>query len=675
MKISWKGIAILAVLLIAAFYDYPTFKAFMPEDRDAVKMEMQQRLNAIKETHKPLSEIRLAYTSADKKKIQLLTEDSFIYPKNNPILKELLGDNFKYEKVNKNHFLVLKAKHDEDVFVSEVSDKLNGILQSVHKIKSISLGENDRDVIFNMEKNKRLSPIAEPLKTYLGDDLEVSYKEDQNTYVTREVKNENVISLGLDLQGGMYLDIGVKTDEVVSAVTVKLAEELENYMIDDAVNYESVEKTANDTVEVILDMDEKFELTGDNYKRIIDRNYDVTPTDTGYLLKMKAEEVARIKKRAIEQALETIRNRIDQLGVKEPTIQQQGENSIVIQLPGLKDPDQARRVIGTVAVLEFMLVADGGSVDNPKKDQIVLYQETRDPITKEVISTRPVLLEKKVLLKGDTIRDSRVAFLQSTGAAYVTMSFDDTGKRQFAEVTKNSTGRQLAIVLDGKVQSAPRINEAITGGEAQITGNFTPEEASELALVLRSGALPAPIIIQEERTVGASLGEDSIQQSIVALCLGFALVILFMIIYYQVSGIFSVLALIFNLLLIVAALAYFQATLTLPGIAGIILTIGMAVDANVLIFERIREEIRANSPVRTAVATGFKKATVTILDSNITTILAAIVLFQFGTGPIKGFAVTLSIGIAASMFTSIVVGKLLFQLVYLRRSRLEKISI
>lgn len=675
MKISWKGIAILAVLVVAALYDYPTFKAFMPEDREAVKSEIQQRMETIKNTHTPLSQIKLAFVSADKKKIQLLTEESFVYPENNTILNELLGDNFTYQKDDMGQFLILKKGHDEDVFVSEVSGKLNGILDRIKKVDTIALGENDRSIIFQMKKNKRLSPIEEPLKTYLGDDLEVSYKENLNTYVTRPVKNENVVSLGLDLQGGMYLDIGVKVDDVIAAVTDKLSEELENYMIDDSINYESVEKVSQESIEIILDVDEKFELTDEKYTRIIDRNYDVAPTDNGYVLTMKAEEVARIKKRAIEQALETIRNRIDQLGVKEPTIQQQGENSIVIQLPGLKDPDQARRVIGTVAVLQFMLVAEEGSVDNPGKDQVVLYQENRDPITKEVLSSRPVLLEKKVIMKGDTIRDSRVAFLQSTGAAYVTMSFDDTGKRQFAEVTKSSTGRQLAIVLDGKVQSAPRINEPITGGEAQITGNFSPEEASELALVLRSGALPAPIIIQEERTVGASLGEDSIRQSLIALCLGFALVILFMIVYYQVSGVFSVLALIFNLLLIVAALAYFQATLTLPGIAGIILTIGMAVDANVLIFERIREEINAGSPVRTAVAIGFKKATVTILDSNITTILAAIVLFQFGTGPIKGFAVTLSIGIAASMFTSIVVGKLLFQLVYLRRSRLEKISI
>ena len=332
-------------------------------------------------------------------------------------------------------------------------------------------------------------------------------------------------------------------------------------------------------------------------------------------------------------------------------------------------------MIGTVAVLNFQLVANQGSVENPGKDQIVLYEEIRDPVTKEVLSTRPYLLEKKIQLPGDRVRDSRVGFLPTTGAAYVSLSLDDKGKDEFAEVTRNNVGRLLAIVLDGKVQSAPRLNEEISGGEAQISGSFTPEEATELALVLRSGALPAPIVINEERTVGPSLGLDSILKSMWALALGFVGVMIFMIVYYNVAGVFSVIALIFNLLLIAAALAYFQATLTLPGMAGIVLTIGMAVDANVLIFERIREEIARKSPIRTAVNTGFQKATITILDSNITTLLAAIVLFQFGTGAIKGFAVTLMIGIAASMFTSIIVGRMLFEIIYLRKARLEKISI
>ena len=325
--------------------------------------------------------------------------------------------------------------------------------------------------------------------------------------------------------------------------------------------------------------------------------------------------------------------------------------------------------------MTFQLVAETGSMDNPDENQIVLFEEIRDPITKEVVSTRPYLLQKKVLMQGDRIRDSRVNFLQTTGAPYVGMSFDDIGKDEFAEITRNNVGRRLAIVLDGKVQSAPRINEEIPSGEAQITGSFTAEEATELALVLRSGSLPAPIIINEERTVGPSLGADSIRQSLIALCLGFAAVMLFMMIYYEVAGIFSVMALIFNLLLIGAALAVLQATLTLPGMAGIVLTIGMAVDANVLIFERIREEIARGNPIRTAINVGFKRATVTILDANITTILAAIVLGQFGTGAIRGFAITLIIGIAASLFTSIIVGRLLFEIVYLRRPKLEKISI
>jgi preprotein translocase subunit SecD len=485
---------------------------------------------------------------------------------------------------------------------------------------------------------------------------------------------ENVISLGLDLQGGMYQDIGVETDVVVASVLTRMVEDLEDALIEDAVNYVSVSKINDSQIELLLEDDESFQLKGDNYERLLASVYETSEIDGGYLITLKEDEISRIRKKAIEQALETIRNRIDMLGVKEPTIQLRGDDSIIIQLPGLKDPDQARRVIGTTAVLEFMLVAKEGSTENPGKDQVVLFEEIRDPLTKEVRSTRPYLLEKKVLLQGDRIRDSRVNFSQ-TGQAAVNLSLDDKGKREFSDITRENVGRLLAIILDGKVQSAPRINEEIGGGEAVITGNFSPEEAADLALVLRSGALPAPIQINEERTIGPSLGTDSINKSLVALCVGFAAVVLFMLVYYQVSGIFSVLALFFNMLLILAAMAYFQATLTLPGMAGIILTIGMAVDANVLIFERIREEIGRGSPIRTAVNTGFKKATVTILDSNITTILAAIVLFQFGTGAIRGFAVTLSIGIAASMFTSIIVGRMLFEIVYLRRQKLEKISI
>lgn len=674
MKIPWKAIGILGVLIATLIYDLPTVWTFMSSDPAATLQQLETRKGEITKQYLELKGLSLALAEPKKNRILLLADDNFTYPLKNPSIARILDENFVHSKTEEGDILTLNESHDRDIFVSKIALQLNSLFTNVRKITAIELNDRKDSIRFVVEKTKRLSPLSEPLVSMLKDDLEISYVEDLSEYVTYTKPIENTVNLGLDLQGGMYLDVGVKVDEVIKAVMVRLAEELENNLIDDNINYESIRVIEDQIIEIVLAEDEEFDFTGENYTRLLGRNFDLIPGGNKFTVSLVPEEETGIKKRAIEQALETIRNRIDQLGVKEPSIQRQGEDSIIIQLPGLKDPQRARRVIDQVAELKFMAVSENGSVSSPGKDQVVLFQENRDPITKEIISTTPFLLNKKVMMKGDRIRDARVSF-QQTGVAYVTMSFDDLGKTQFGEVTTQMVGRRLAIVLDGNVQSAPRVNEKITGGEAQISGNFTPEEASELALVLRSGALPAPIVIHEERTVGASLGEDSIRQSLIAFAIGFIGVIIFMIFYYHVAGLFSVLALLFNMAIIVAALAYFQATLTLPGMAGIILTVGMAVDANVLIFERIREEIAKGTPIRGAINTGFNKATITILDSNITTILAAIVLFQFGTGPIKGFSVTLSIGILGSMFTSIVVGRFLFEITYLKKKILEDLSI
>ena len=673
MNTSWKGISILIVLVVALYFDMPTFSAFAPQPEGAEQLKMNAAMTNIKDQYNQLKPLELALADAKSNLITIATTEKTTFPANNQSIIDIIQDDFEIVDDAMGYGLKLKAGSQEKVFVSEVASRLNNLFTAVSKIESIEMGDTE-SILIKVAKGKRLPTKVEPMNHFLGAELEASYYEEHDHYVLRTKSPENVVSLGLDLQGGMYLDVGVEVDKVLDAVTVRTADELENVLIDQNINYESVLSLGNYKIELLLELDEEINLADENYSRLLDRNFDVKQIDRGYIFALKAEEVDRIKEKSIEQALETIRNRIDQLGVKEPSIQRRGSDSIIIQLPGLKDPDRARRVIGQVAVLDFQMVSDSGSPDAPGRNQMVAYEETRDPLTKEVIQTTPYLLDKEILLKGSAIRDARVGFGQ-TGQAYVTMSFDDAGKDIFADVTGKFVGRRLAIILDGKVQSAPRINERIGGGEAQITGSFSPEEASELALVLRSGALPAPIEIHEERTVGASLGEDSIRQALFSLAIGFAGVVLFMMVYYNVSGLFSVLALVFNILLIVAALAYFQATLTLPGMAGIVLTIGMAVDANVLIFERIREELALGNGPRKAVQTGFAKATTTILDSNVTTILAAIVLFQFGTGPIKGFAVTLSIGIAASMFTAIVVGRFLFEMVYLRKQRLDKISI
>ncbi|MCM8795335.1 MAG: protein translocase subunit SecD [Candidatus Omnitrophica bacterium] len=371
------------------------------------------------------------------------------------------------------------------------------------------------------------------------------------------------------------------------------------------------------------------------------------------------------KRDAVERGLEVIRNRIDEFGVSEPSIQMQGEDEIVVQLPGISERQRALDIIGKTALLEFKLV----SLDLEKLKQA---EEGNVPIGFELKRTQEgelLLLEKEAVLTGESLRS---AMWRSDASQFnepvVALEFNPEGAKKFAQITANNVGRRLAIVLDGKVQSAPVIKEPIPSGEAVITGRFSMEEAQDLALILRVGALPAPMYIEEERTVGPSLGQDSINRGIKASVIGGALVILFMAVYYLIAGIIADIALILNLLIILGLLGMLpvlfgtSATLTLPGIAGIILSLGMAVDANVLINERIREELMSGRPLRTAVANGYRQAFSAIFDSNLTTLIAAFLLFQFGTGPIRGFAVTLTIGIIASLFTAVVVTRTILEI-------------
>ena len=488
---------------------------------------------------------------------------------------------------------------------------------------------------------------------------------------------KNKVNLGLDLQGGMYIDLEVDKSAAVTRLLDRLAVEIEDTLLDKLVDYTAVERAAG-SVEVILPTSEKVDWSSDPYDRLL-RGYDLVESPTTpnrFTISLPPEEVQRIEENAVLQALEVIRNRIDSLGVSEPSIQRKGATDLIVQLPGLKNREQAISTIGTQAVLEFYMVQDNvtQSTMDPARHQ-VKYEEERDPTTKKIINRIPYIMEKRPVLSGETVRDARVQISNQDNTPYVGISFDSIGADRFASVTGRNKGRRLAIVLDDKVHSAPVIREAITGGEAQISGRFTMEEARELAIVLRSGSLPAPLEIREERTVGASLGEDSVRQGIMALLIGGVIVMVFMILYYRVSGAFACFALVFNLLIIMVVLAGFQATLTLPGIAGIVLTMGMSVDANVLIFERIREELKTARSIRAGITDGFNRAFWTIFDANVTTLVAALALMIAGTGPIKGFAVTLSIGILASMFTAIFVTRFMFELVYLRRSRLAEVSI
>lgn len=362
---------------------------------------------------------------------------------------------------------------------------------------------------------------------------------------------------------------------------------------------------------------------------------------------------------APNRALEIIRNRIDQFGVREPLIQRQGKNSIVVQLPGVTDRDRAIELIGRTALLEFKIVEDDEELNQRARDG-----DIPDGYELKKIAQETLLVHKEAVLTGDTLINAEVKFDQSRfNEPYIAIEFNSKGAAIFSEITAQNVGKRLAIVLDGKIHTAPRINEKIPSGRASITGRFTVEEAGDTALILRAGALPAPIYIEEERTVGALLGRDSIQSGVRASLIGIALVLGFMLIYYRFAGIVASIAMLLNFVIVLGVLGWFHTTLTLPGIAGMILVIGMAVDANVLIYERIREELKTGKHIRSAVAAGYNKAFTTILDSNITTLIAAALLFKFGTGPIRGFGVTLSIGIMASMFTAIFVTRIIFDLV------------
>ncbi len=375
--------------------------------------------------------------------------------------------------------------------------------------------------------------------------------------------------------------------------------------------------------------------------------YVVLKVDTSKVPKEKVSQ-------ASEVALEVIRNRIDEFGVKEPNIQIQGKDSILVQLPGVVDRERVLKIIGQTAFLEFKLVED-----DEKKLKQALEGNIFEGYELKYLDEKPLLLKSEASIKGSDLATATSTF-DSNMFPIVTLKFNSEGTKRFAKITKENVGRRLAIVLDGVVKSAPVIREPILSGDAQITGDFTVQEARDLALVLRAGALPAPLKIEEERTVGPLLGSDSIRRGLLSIVIGAILVVIFMGSYYFIGGLVAFICLILDLVFVLAGLSLLRATLTLPGIAGMILTLGMAVDANVLVFERIREELKVNKPLSLAVKNGFDKAKRTIFDANITTLIAALFLFIYGTGPIRGFATTLSLGIIASIFTSLFVGRTIF---------------
>jgi preprotein translocase subunit SecD len=483
------------------------------------------------------------------------------------------------------------------------------------------------------------------------------------------------INLGLDLQGGMHLVLEVDTERALQNTIERIGDDMRTMLKRERIRNSGIDRVSRNTFSFTFPDAENV----DQFEDLLAREFpDVrivarTPGAQGttFVLGLPDEEAGHIKDMATSQALETIRNRIDQFGVSEPDIRRQGQDRILIQLPGVKDPQGAKDLIGKTALLEFKLVDEENDVQaalegKVPRDSEILYQVFEDPQTNQVRRT-PYLLKKRTILTGANLTDARVEIDAQYGEPYVSLTFDSKGARIFAKVTEENVKKRLAIVLDDRVYSAPVIQEKIPGGQARITGRFSDEEARVLAIALRAGALPAPVDILEERTVGPSLGADSIRSGLLSMLIGGALVVLFMVFYYRGAGLIADSALLMNIILIGGGLAAFGATLTLPGIAGIILTIGMAVDANVLIFERIREELHLGKTPRSAVEAGYDRATLTILDANVTTLIAALVLFQFGTGPVKGFAVTLSLGVVSSLFTALIVSRAIFDYLLLKR--------
>jgi len=483
------------------------------------------------------------------------------------------------------------------------------------------------------------------------------------------------INLGLDLQGGMHLVLEVDTIKAVESNIERIGQEMRSLLKKERIRQIGLDRIEGTKIAVKIPDEANLKKFDD----FLDREFKglrilSRPTQEGVttvVMDLPDSETDQIKELATRQALETIRNRIDQFGVTEPDIRRQGENRILIQLPGIQETQRAKDLIGKTALLEFKLLDETHDVNAAIEGSLprgseILYQVTEDPQTNRITRT-PYLIKKRTMLTGAHLTDARVQIDSQYGEPYVSLSFDAKGGRIFAKVTGNNVKKRLAIVLDDRVYSAPVIQEKITGGQARITGSFTTEEANDLAIALRAGALPAPVVYMEERTVGPSLGADSIRKGLISMCIGGFLVILFMILYYKGAGLIADFALVLNVILIAGGLAAFKATLTLPGIAGIILTIGMAVDANVLIFERIREELALGRTPRAAVDAGYSRATLTILDANVTTLIAAAVLFQFGTGPVKGFAITLSLGVIASMFTALILSRMVFDYILLNR--------
>lgn len=487
---------------------------------------------------------------------------------------------------------------------------------------------------------------------------------------------QNTVSLGLDLRGGSHLQLEVDLKAVNAEYLTNLLGDVRSALRKEHILYNPPIQVENrDTnpklIVMIKDMAQK-DLVIAAVKKI-DPSLTVEVSPDGKLTIAVSEIAAQERsKKIIDQSIDTIRRRIDETGTKEPTIIRQGDDRIIVQLPGVEDPQEMKKRLGKTAKMTFNMV------DNAAQNTGITGTDSTlmDYVRHDEDGGRKIAVRNTVSVGGDDLLDAQATTDPQTGMIGVSLSFNNRGARKFAEISANNIGKQFAIVLDGKVLTAPVFRSAIPNGKAEISGGFrTLKEANELALLLRAGSLPAPLKVVEERTVGPSLGADSINDGKSATIIAFLMVSVFMILGYSLFGVFANIALVFNMVLLFAGLSLLQATLTLPGIAGIAMTIGMAVDANVLIYERIKEELRLGTPCLAAIEAGYDRAMTTIIDSNLTTMIAAATLYEFGSGPIRGFAVTTALGISVSMFTALSVTKLLTAWWFKNKQQVESLPI
>lgn len=564
----------------------------------------------------------------------------------------------------------------------DLTDSINDALV-VEQIKFKSQEKVGNRVLYRFNSTEDQLLAADAVKEALGDQYVVALNLAHSTPPWLRSLGGKPMTLGLDLQGGVHFLMQVDMDTARSQQLDRYVDDIRASLRDEGIRYVSVRREGNGLLVLLRSVEDR-----DRTLNIIESDQSLQGLDTtevdlgenfGISAKVREQQLLELQQVALKQNITTLRNRVNEIGVAEPIIQQQGADRVVVQLPGVQDTVEAKKIIGATATLEYRAVDE-------QNDAFTAAQTGRIPPESRLYSDntgQPVLLKKRLIVSGDQLIGASSGFDQQSGEPQVSVTLDGVGAKRMLDFTRDNVGNRMAVVYIEQKPGGKKTEEVISvavvrepfGKRFQTTGLNSMSEASQLALLLRAGALAAPMEIVEERTVGPSLGADNVEQGFKSVVIGFVLVLILMAFYYRVFGLVADLALFTNLVLLVSLLSMLGATLTMPGIAGIVLTVGMAVDANVLIFERIREELRNGNTPQASIRSGYDKAFSTIADANITTLIAAFVLFLFGTGPIKGFAVTLSLGIVTSMFTAIMGTRAVVNLIYGGRKRVAKLNI